>query len=393
MRRAFDCGAKLLLILCLVLGGITSAAPSDVAAETHFRKAAALAQQGKIEDAEREYAAGLRTSPQSAAAYNNLGTLYFQQRQFARAADAFGNARRLLPNDSEVAFNLGLSLYKLGNASGAIPHLIEGRRSSHALDADLLLGTCYFATRQWKQSIDALEQYRRHVPDNAQVLFMLQQAYVYAGDAKSSLDAAAELLKSHPESTYTHQMLGEAYDRDGDVDHAAGEFRQGIAADPTAPQLHFMLGYVYWRWKRYAEAAAPLEEETRINPGFAQSYFYLGDIAFRKKVTARALELFQKALHLDPSYSEANLGLGKTYVQAGQFAEGIAALRKAEIGLEKASEVHYWLGRALIQAGRKEEGEKELAKVRELSAAQHRKMQEKLNSVPVGERLQGPVSR
>jgi hypothetical protein len=55
--------------------------------------------------------------------------------------------------------------------------------------------------------------------------------------------------------------------------------------------------------------------------------------------------------------------------------------------------LHYWLGRALIQEGRKEEGERELAKLRELSASQHQKMQEKLNGGPVGERLQVPVWR
>jgi tetratricopeptide (TPR) repeat protein len=392
-HRVFDYGAKRLLIVVLLSGGIAVGASSaNGDAEAHFRKAATLAQQGKIEYAEQEYIAGLRISPQSAAAYNNLGALYFEQQQFTRAADAFGKAGRLLPGDNEIAFNLGLSLYKSGDAAGAISHLEQGQRSHHALDAGLLLGMCHFATHQWRQSIDTLEQYRKHAPDNPQVLFILEQAYAFAGDSKSSLDTATELLKSHPDSSYTHQMLGEAYDRDGDVEHAAEEFRQAIAAEPTAPQLHFMLGYVYWRWKRYPEAVAPLEAETRMSPGFAASYFYLGDIAFRKKDTVSALAFFQRALNLDPSYNDARLGLGKSYVQAGKLSEGIGTLRKAEVALEKTAEVHYWLGRALIQEGRREEGQKELGKVRELSAVQNQKMQETLNGAPVGERLQSPAS-
>jgi tetratricopeptide (TPR) repeat protein len=390
IRPVLDYGPKLLLIVLLSAEVPLAAffAEGDADAEAHFRKAAALAQQGKIKDAEREYITGLRISPQSGAAYNNLGALYFQQQQFARAADAFGKARRLLPSDREIAFNLGLSLYKRGDAAGAISHLELGQSSHHALDAGLLLGICYFATRQWQKSIGTLEQYRKHIPDNPQVLFILEQAYAYAGDAKSSLDRAAELLKSHPDSSYTHQMLAEAYDRDGDVEHAAEEFRLAIACQPAAPQLHFMLGYVYWRWKRYAEAESPLKTETRMNPGFAPSYFYLGDLAFRKKDTASALELFQKALDLDPSYNEARLGLGKSYVQAGKLSEGIAALRTAEVALDKTTPVHYWLGRALIQEGRTEEGQKELAKVKELSAVHNQKMQETLNGAPVGERFQ-----
>jgi Flp pilus assembly protein TadD len=358
--------------------------------EACFRKAAALARKGDIDEAERAYVAGLRIAPQSAAAYNNLGALYFEQRQFARAASAFRNASRLLPSDPEVAFNLGLSLYKLGDDTAAIPHLIDGQKSSHAVQANLLLGICYFATRQWNKSIDALEKYRKQDTGNAQILFMLQQAYARAGNQESSLAAATELLKLHADSPYTHQMLGEAYDRDGDVDHAAEEFQLAIAADPSAPQLHFMLGYVYWRSKRYGEATAPLKRETQINPGFAPAYFYLGDIAFRTEDTAHALAFFQKALRLDPSYNEANVGLGKCYVQAGRLAEGTAVLRKAEVGLEKTADVHYWLGRALIQQGRKKEGEQELARVRELNATQH---QDKLNGAPVGETIGAPVPR
>jgi len=390
MRPAFQCGAKLLLVLLLACAATGVAVAENDGAEAHFRKAAAFAQQGKLDDAEHEYTAGLRLSPQSAAAYNNLGALNFQQDQFIHAAAAFQSARRLRPSDPEIAFNLGLALYKRGDAAGAIPNLIAGEKSAHSLDASLLLGTCYFSTRQWKQSIDALERYRQHAPGNAEALFMLEQAYVYIGDAKSSLAAAAELLKSYPNSPFTHQMLGEAYDRDGDVDRAVEEFQRAIAASPSAPQLHFMLGYVYWRWKRYAEAVHPLEDEVRINPGFARSYYYLGDIAFRKGESDRARDFFEKALHLDPSLSEASLGLGKAYIQAGRLNDGIAALRKAEATLDRTAEVHYWLGRALVQAGRKAEAEKELARVKELRAAEHRKAREQLNGAPVGERQQGP---
>jgi tetratricopeptide (TPR) repeat protein len=360
MRRLFVYGAQLLLIVFL-------ARPQD--------------------------SPGLGASPKSAAAYNNLGTSYFQQRQFARAADAFLHAKRLRPGDSEIAFNLALALYKLGDAERAIPYFEEGRQSSHAPDASLLLGICEFETRQWQRSIDVLEEYRKHAPANPQVLFILQQAYVRSGDAKSSLAAAAELLQAYPDSTYTHQMLGEAYDRDGDVDHAAEEFRLAIAGDPTAPQLNFMLGYVCWRWKRYTDAIAPLQAEVKINPEFARPYYYLGDIEFRKKDTARAMAFFRKALSLDHSYSEAQMGLGKCYLQSGRSADAIASLRKAEAGLGNTVEVHYWLGRALIQHGLKQEGEKELAKVKDLSAAQQQKMQEKFNGAPVGEIFPAPPTR
>ncbi len=141
IRRVFDYGAKLLIIVVLLSYGTAFPASSpDGDAEMHFRKAAALAQQGRISAAEQEYISGLRISPQSAAAYNNLGALYFQQRQFTRAADAFGHARRLLPGDNEIAFNLGLALYKLGDGAAAISPLEQGQSSHHALGRAPVVG-------------------------------------------------------------------------------------------------------------------------------------------------------------------------------------------------------------------------------------------------------------
>jgi tetratricopeptide (TPR) repeat protein len=364
-------------------------ARSDSSADLHFRRGVELAARGDLNAAEQEYLAGLKISPQPAA-YNNLGVLYFQKQDFPRAASAFGSAHELQPNDPEIAFNLGLALYKSGRTSEAIPPLIAGAASSHAIDAHYLLGACYYSQKQWEKSIAELERFRSSEPNRPQALFILALAYRYAGKPAASLDAASLLLKSHPESPFTHELLAEAYDKDGQPDKAIAEFQKAIAASPQIPELHFMLGYVCWRWKRYDQAIVPLEEEVRINPGYAAAYYYLGDIALRQNDNARALRYFQQTLRLDPSYREAELGLGKIYFKTGQFQDAVAALEKAKPGLDDTTELHYWLGRALIEAGRQAEGRQELARVSKLNQTQHRKMEELLNGVPVGERQQTP---
>lgn len=357
-------------------------------ADAHFRRGAELAARGELPAAEREYLEGLRISPHPAA-YNNLGTLYFQEQDFARAAAAFGSARKLQPADSEIAFNLGLALYKTGKTGDAIPHLVAGEASSHAQEARYLLGACYFAQKQWEKSIAEIEP----VANSPEALFILVRAYRYSGKPAQSLDAAARLLKSWPDSAFTHEILGEAYDKDGQPDNAIDEFQKAIAASPKSPELHFMLGYVCWRWKRYDQAIAPLEEETRIHPGYAAAYYYLGDIALRRDDTAQALRYFKEALKLDASYSEASLGIGKVYLRTERVREAVAALRKAKAGLDGATELHYWLGRALIRAGHAEEGRRELARVSQFNDSQHRKMEELFNGVPVGERSLAAAAR
>src|SRR5262249_40015561 len=130
---------------------------TDQAAGWHFRHASELAQQGKLDEAEREYRLGLMISS-SPEAYNNLGVIYFDQQRVAEAIAALRHAHLLRPDNPEFSFNLGLALYKAGDSAGALPHLGAGLRSpKHVADAHYLLGACYFELKQWPRSIDELD--------------------------------------------------------------------------------------------------------------------------------------------------------------------------------------------------------------------------------------------
>jgi tetratricopeptide (TPR) repeat protein len=378
--------------LLVALAALAKSPPALSAAE-HFQNAAKLAEEGKPRDAQREYLLGLREDPKSFSAYNNLGVLYFGEQDFEHAAAAFADAHRLQPEDTEITFNLGLAQYKAGKPRMAIPLLHASLRSAHAADAHFLLGSCYFVTGSWKDAIAELEEFRALYPARPDVLFMLANAYHYAQRPEPSLQAAKELLQAYPDSPFTHEILGEAYDRAEQPENAIEEFKAAIVSSPEAPELHFVLGYLYWRWRRYDEAAEPLQAEIRINPRFPQPFFYLGDIALRQDSHTEARVWFERALALEPAYDEARLGLAKVMAHQNQLADAIGLFRMAERGLPGNTELHYWLGRSLIRAGRAEEGRKELAKVKELKAAEQRKAQNALNGVPVSERLRSVSSQ
>lgn len=371
----------------LALGALATGYASDNQnnAEDHFRRAATLAQLQKTAEAENEYTIGLKASPNAVDAWNNLAVLYFGEKRFERAVDAFGRAHRLQPWNAEIAFNLGLSLYSAGQLSAAIPLLEEGVSSKHSKEVPGLLAACYLGTRQWAAAIQKLELIRDSTQEG-RILFMLVKAYRHASRPQDSLDAAAQLLRSYPDSIWTHQMLGEAYDKDGDEAHAAQEFEAAIAVAPTAPQVHFMLGYLRWRWKHYGQASGPLAEETRLNPGFVQPYYYLADIASRNEETAHTIDLLGKALEIDPSYTDARVALGKVLLKVGRVEESVRTLTLAEAGPENV-QVHYLLGRALIEAGRVQEGKLQLAKVKQLSEVAHKKSEDVLNGLPVADQV------
>ena len=366
----------------VVLALEATLAISGESAAQHFARASQLAESGKIEEAVQEYRTGLALDSKSAAAYNNLAALYFQQHKFREAASAFQRAHDLKPDDPAVSFNLGLALSNAGEPARAIAPLEKGIADpQHAVDARYLLGVCYFDLRRWEQSTREFEVVRQSRPDDEKVLFLLAKDYHNAGEPAKSLDAAAQLLKTHPDSVYIHELLGEAYDTASQPKKAEEEFKQAIAASPEVPELHLMLGYLYWRWKRYSEAVEPLEVETRISPKLAEPYFYLGDIALRKKQFEPAENYFRTALDLKPNYGDADLGMGRALAESGRYQESIPFLRLAVERLPDREESHYWLGKTLIQAGQKSEGEKELAEVERLNRVKRQTASDVLNQV------------
>jgi len=340
----------------------------------HFERASRLAQQGMRDEAVREYRWGLAIDPNSFAAFNNLGVLYFQQHDFLQAADAFTHAHRLRPGDPAISFNLGLALYSTRNPQAAIAPLTAGVADPlHSIDAHFLLGACYGDIKQWRRAVEELELARKARPADDKILFMLFKTYRLAGEPNRALAAAVELLKTNPDSPFLHEVLGTAYDTTSQPNEAEKELGRAIATSPRAPQLHFILGYIDWRWKRYKEAVAPLLEETRISPNFAPPYYYLGDVALKQGRFEQAASYFKEALRLDPTYGEAYLGMGRAYAQLGRSEESVKFLRQAVERLPDQVEPHYWLGKTLLRVGRSEEGKRELAKANEINLAGDRK--------------------
>src|SRR2546422_2557089 len=95
---------------------------AEDAAELHFRRASQLAQQGKLDQAEREYRLGLKIAPGVPEAYNNLGEIYFQRRGPPPAVAPFTKAHRLRPGAPGGRLKLGVTSYPRPKQWGATTH-------------------------------------------------------------------------------------------------------------------------------------------------------------------------------------------------------------------------------------------------------------------------------
>lgn len=107
--------------------------------DDHLRSGLALHQQGRLEEALREYTAAADADPKSALAYYNIGTVHYERKNFAAAIDAYVRAVAIDPRFADAQFNLGYTrLHQLNDAAGAVEPLQK------AVEANPQMAKAYF---------------------------------------------------------------------------------------------------------------------------------------------------------------------------------------------------------------------------------------------------------
>ena len=89
-------------------------------AQLDNRRGLSLLSRGKLGDAEAAFASALTADATYGPAHNNLGQVYFAQKQFYKAALEFAAAAQLMPQRPEPQNNLGLIYENVGKLDKAV---------------------------------------------------------------------------------------------------------------------------------------------------------------------------------------------------------------------------------------------------------------------------------
>lgn len=100
---------------------------------TDAEKAAA---RGSDDEAIRLYREALSVAPEMAAAWTNLGVLYYERGEFPAAVECFQRGASLAPSDPRPLANVGVIYQRNGYAEDALRHFADAlRRDPNYLDA------------------------------------------------------------------------------------------------------------------------------------------------------------------------------------------------------------------------------------------------------------------
>jgi tetratricopeptide (TPR) repeat protein len=259
-------------------------------------------------------------NPYHAAARYQLGRLLVQEGKLEEAAKQFEHLLRSTPDDVRAGHErgpenptvhkqLGNVLVKLDRPRQAVTHLRA------ALLAD---------------------------PQNAETHFNLGQALCGLGEFDEGIVHYRRTLEIDPESAPTHNNWGIALCRQHRFEEGAEHFQEAVRIDPRFAQAYNNLGRALCNSGRTDEGMLQYRKAVSIDPRFAQAQRNLGAALETQRRTEDAIQAYREALAIDPQSAHAHFRLGRLLLQQGERESAITHLREAvrlEPGLLDAQEL------------------------------------------------------
>jgi tetratricopeptide (TPR) repeat protein len=188
-------------------------------------KARALYLLARDREAEATLERAAARAPSDAEIPYHLGRIFYQQRRYSEAAEAFRRSTALDPQEYRAWDNLGLAAEALGDTAQAQKHYLK-----------------------------AIALVHKDHPTYDVVYANFADLLIKLGNAQRAFDLAAEAAERNPDEPRNLFLAGKALVHLGRGDISVRWFEQAVALDPAYPEPHYQLAQVYRRLGRTADA-------------------------------------------------------------------------------------------------------------------------------------------
>lgn len=325
--------------------------------------ARAFAGSGQFAPAVSKLKSALAGSPRNAELWDELGSVYARQQDWADAQQAFGTAIQinpalasahfhlgmamsaaqvpgaleelrkaegLAPRDPMVALKLGESLAAAGNDGNAIPVLQRALElEPRSTEATYQLGLALQRADQVNESIMLLRRAAAADSGNPDILANLGMALCQAERAKEAVPILQRAVSLAPANPTTHENLAAAFIQLSQFTDAVSQLRAALKDAPDVPQLHYNLGLALKMEDDEADAIPEFEVAEKLNPSAAEPPYALGLLYLQAGRYADAERELSVSLRLQPQNGDGWATLGSVESHLNRLPQAVSALREA----------------------------------------------------------------
>ncbi len=404
--RVFGAAFLVALILC----GLPAAASAQDQERLYslYQKASAAQQKGDLSSAAALYEEIVRLSPDLAEAHANLGSIYYELRDDAKALDSLDQAIRLKPELAAPHFFSGVISSRGRNYTAAIGRLETAAKLDPSnLVVQVYLGAAYFARGKFPQAARAFEAATTLPEFRADAYYHLSKAY-----GEISKDLLTKLARKNPDSYYFHLARAHFQESRRNWQEAADAYQAAVAVKPDAEDLEArrrwvneqltggaaasrpalsqnaatLLGYLYdpppdvavekllsEKMKQLVQSPSDAMEDAALyrsaedhqiasylaarwisanDPGSYRGHQLRAQLHESRGETEEAIREYGQAIALKPDLQNVHFAVGSLYWAARRFDEALAELQ-AELEINpNHPDAHYEIADILREAGR-----------------------------------------
>jgi Flp pilus assembly protein TadD len=246
-----------------------------------YNLGAALAGQGKSEEATAVFHKIVQLNPEDSRSWNALGTAMESAGDWQHAQNSYQHALAIDENNCDARFNLAQS------------------QSSHALYAEAETG---FRTMLAKCGDD---------PETRSGLGSALLAGQHYDQAETEFLQALALKPSSATAAELHEHLAFVYVQTDKSQQAIAELRSAVQSAPDDPAPHALLAQVLSQSGQLQEAIAEQKIALHLRPDDAEQWNNLGVFEARSGDSLAAMHDFKEAQRIDPENAQAKANLAR----------------------------------------------------------------------------------
>ena len=348
------------LMVCLLAGFQKLPGQGDEA-DAHvqelYSQAKAAQSHNDLDGAIARYEEILRIAPRLGAAYNNLGALYFRQRDYQKAASVLERGLKINPAMPSASALLGISLFEMGEYASARPRLEAAVRANTG-DANARMFLAKDLTKLG--DYDAAAEQLRHLagtqPKNQEVWYLLAKVHM-----KLSEQSLAKMNSIDPNSVLAHELSAEMMEAMNNYDGAVVELKKAVEMAPKRPGTHYKLGDAYLALSQLDSASEQFRAELAVDPANCMARWRIGGVVLLKNGSPEeALADLNQALTACPSLTDARVDRARALIKLDRNAEALKDLEAAVKADPTEAGVHFLLAKTYRALGRTGEAQAEM---------------------------------
>jgi tetratricopeptide (TPR) repeat protein len=353
----------LLLAVAFVLtarpGALAQGAEDEVtpAVQRLYAEANAASTSGDDATAIEKYRSIIKLAPHLAAAYNNLGALYFNQRDYAQSAKILQRGLELNPNMPTAAAILGMSYVQLGENDKAEPLLRKALRANPNDDKiEMMLARTLINEKKLDEAARHLSDFLARNPKDQQAWYLLGKTYLQLSE-----DSLKKINEIDPDSVVAHEIAGEIDESMHNYDLALVEYKKAVDMAPKAAGTHMHMGDAYWYIGKWQSAQTEFRAELKNDPYNCMAHWKLANsILEANDSNEEALSEANASIERCPALMQARVDRARALVRLGKQPEALPDLLMAEKDSPREPSIHFLLANVYRSQGKSAEAQKEM---------------------------------